>query len=99
MIGFVAYLIAYLGLQIGQGNVTLVAALMLTVSLLFLVSWMFISQTHADWVKTTRFIALGLIFEGFVLYMARSTGREASLYFGIGAAVIGLLLLVFAKRH
>jgi hypothetical protein len=99
MIGFVAYLLAYLGLQIGQGNAPIVAALMLTVACLFFLSWLFIDHTQADWVKTTRFIAIGLIFEGFVLWMARATGHAGSIYFGIGSVVVGLLLLLFAKKH
>ena len=99
MIGFVAYLLAYLGLQVGQGNAPIVAALILTVACLFFVSWLFISHTRADWVKTTQFIAIGLIFEGFVLYMSRTTGHAGSVYFGIGSVAIGLILLLMAKRH
>ena len=99
MIGFVAYLLAYLGLNVESGITPLVAALILTVACLFFLSWVFISYTQADWVKTTRFVAVGLIFEGFVLGMTRAPGREASVYFGVGSVVIGLMLILSAKRH
>ena len=99
LIGFVAYLLGYLGLQLGNGNMPLVFALSLAIVCLFFLAWLFISFTDADWRKTTRFIATGLLFEGFVLWMTRTSGREASLYFGIGSAMIGVILLLAAKKH
>jgi hypothetical protein len=99
MIGFVAYLTMYLGLHVGAGNLPLFAAVFLAVVCLFLLSWVFISHTEADWRKTTRFIAFGLLFEGIVLVMTRTSGREASIYFGIGSLVVGLVLLFGAKRN
>ena len=99
IIGFVAYLIAYLGLQIGQGNIPLVAAMALAVSCLLLLSWMFIIHTDADWRKTAKFIGFGLIFEGAVLFMTRASGKEASIYFGAGSILIGLILLFGSKKH
>ena len=99
LIGFVAYLLAYLGLHFGGSIAPIIAAVILAVSSLFLVSWLFISQTDADWRKTTRFIAIGLIFEGFVLFATKASGGEASVYFGVGLAIIGLTLLLAAKKH
>lgn len=99
IIGFVAYLTVYLGMTVGQGNAPLLLAVVLAVSCLLLVSWLFISQTDADWRVTTRFIASGLLFEGLVLFMTRATGREASIYFGAGSIVIGIALLLAAKKH
>ena len=99
MIGFVAYILACLGLQVGLYSAPIVAALILTVACLFLVSWLFISHTQADWVKTTQFIAVGLIFEGFVLSLSRATGNAGSIYFGTGTFIAGIFLLLLAKRH
>ncbi len=97
--GFVAYLVAYLGLHIGQSNAPLVSALTLAVACLLFLSWAFISHTDADWRKTTRFIAFGLLFEGLILVSVVTAGRGASLYFGFGSMAIGLVLLFGAKRH
>ena len=99
LIGFVTYLLGYLGLRLGSSNLPLLLALSLAVVCLFFLAWLFISFTDADWRKTTRFIATGLLFEGFVLWMTRTSGREASLYFGIGSAVVGLILFLAAKKH
>ena len=99
IVGFVAYLLVYLGLQIGVGNAPLMAALTLSVACLFFLSWTFVNYTQADWRKTTRFIAVGLLFEGIVLLMARASGREASIYFGAGSILIGVVLMLAAKRH
>jgi uncharacterized membrane protein len=99
LIGFVAYLIAYLGTTFGQGNAPMLGAMLFAVTCLLLVCWLFIANTDADWRKTTRFIAIGLVFEGIVLFAARSTGREASVYFGLGSITIGLILIFAAKRH
>jgi hypothetical protein len=99
IIGFVAYLIAYLGLHVGQSNLPLVAALTLAVACLFLLSWMFIFHTDADWRKTTRFIAFGLLFEGAVLLLTHASGRAGSIYFGVGSILVGLTLLFGAKKH
>ncbi len=86
-------------MQIGQGNIPLVAAMALAVSCLLLLSWMFIIHTDADWRKTAKFIGFGLIFEGVVLFMTRASGKEASIYFGAGSILIGLILLFGSKKH
>lgn len=99
IVGFVAYLITYLGLHIGQSQLPLVAAMLMAISCLLLMSWMFITHTDADWRKTTRFIAFGLIFEGAVLFMTRASWKGASDYFGAGSILIGMVLLFGAKKH
>ncbi len=97
--GFVAYLVVYLGLQIGQSNAPLVAAICVAVISLFFLSWAFISHTHADWRKTTRFIAFGLMLEGAALIMTRISGHGVSIYFGFGSIAVGLGLLFGAKKY
>ena len=99
ILGFGAYLMTALGLQIGAYNAPLIVALLMSVACLLALSWTFIHHTQADWVKTTRFIAAGLIFEGLVLGIARASSHDFSVYFGIASVVLGLILLPFAKKN
>jgi glucose uptake protein GlcU len=99
IVGFVAYLVQFANFKVGDTNTLLFLAVALTVLCLFFLSWTFIVFTDADWRKTARFIATGLLFEGVVLFTTRTTGHEASFYFGFGSIVFGLLILFGAKKN
>ncbi len=99
IVGFVTYLVQFANFKVGDTNTLLFLAVALTVLCLFFLSWTFIIYTDADWRKTARFIAAGLLFEGIVLIATRSSGHEASLYFGFGSIVFGLLILFGAKKN
>ena len=99
IVGFIIYLSLAIGLTFGGADGLLLAAMGLSVISLFFLSWMFLKTHPDDWRTNARFVGSVLIFEGLSLGSVSRALGNAALGFGIGSALIGLLVVVASRRH
>ena len=99
IVGFVTYLQLNLDSQMGHDKMPLLIAMGVAVVSLFFLSWAFLSHMSRDWRKCAQFMSIAFGFEGIVLFVTQNSGGKASLYFGIGTIVAGIVLFLGSRKN